>query len=313
MSVVLLLLLTAISVCACILLARIVRARNKRRLLAGMRGASCGPLNGIGISVLASGTADMKQIENLLSVEYARYEVVVVLDAQRHPMEFSALVARYCLIRVDHTPAGELPSQGVRMMGRSRKRCFRRLVLLDRAQDTPEGDFNAAAAVAAFDYVLPVREGRYLLPGAVERLVAELGEEPAAKPRAIRSHLAEPAVLLSREAVVAAGGFNRRPLRQIPPRERKTLWEPLFFTPGSRCVHTHRLQAAAGAVLTAGIVAAVWTGRWPAAAVLLTAAVVWCAAGCARQALSDMPAPAVELVGWRRRLRNLRVKNFTLS
>ncbi|WP_418992114.1 hypothetical protein [Alistipes sp.] len=298
MSVALFLLLAACSVCALALLYRIVRSRNKRRLLGDMRGPSCGPLDGVGVSVLVSGTGEMKQIENLLSVEYARYEVVVVLDARRYPQQFAALVARYCLIRVDHTPSEELPADGVRMMGRSRKRCFRRLVLLDRAQDTPAGDFDAAAAAAAYDYVLPVRAGQYLVPGAVERLVAELGEEPAGRIRAIRAPLGEPGVLLSREAVVEAGGFANRPLRSIPSRHRKTLWEPVFCTPDVRCVRTHRLIRVLGLLLAAAIAAAVWSGRWPLAAVLLTAALVWAAAGCAREALSDLPAACFG--GWRR-------------
>lgn len=125
--------------------------------------------------MLCSGVHAQEQVENLLSAEYAHYEVIVVLDSLRYPVEFAAFTARYRMIRVEYALSEELPVTGVRALGRSRKRRFRRLVLVDRAQDTPAGDFDAAAEVAAYDYVLPVREGQFLLPDAVVRLVAEVG------------------------------------------------------------------------------------------------------------------------------------------
>ena len=127
--------------------------------------------------LLSVGVRAQEQVENLLSAEYAHYEVIVVLDSLRYPVEFAAFTARYRMIRVEYVLSEELPVTGVRALGRSRKRRFRRLVLVDRAQDTPAGDFDAAAEVAAYDYVLPVREGQFLLPDAVARLVAELPAE----------------------------------------------------------------------------------------------------------------------------------------
>ena len=128
----------------------------------------------------------------------------MVLDARRHAAEFAALTARYRMIRVEWVCSGELEVSGVRALGRSRRRCFRRLVLVDRARDSEAGDFDAAASVATYDYLLPVRAGCFLLPGSVERLVAELGEGRPGSLDLIRSPLGEPAALLSREAVVAA-------------------------------------------------------------------------------------------------------------
>ena len=69
----------------------------------------------------------------------------MVLDSLRYPVEFAAFTARYRMIRVEYALSEELPVTGVRALGRSRKRRFRRLVLVDRAQDTPAGDFDAAA------------------------------------------------------------------------------------------------------------------------------------------------------------------------
>ena len=227
MKPILLLLFAATAACVGALLPLISRARSKRLLLNAVRRASSDAPDGIGISVLCSGVTDAAQIENLLSPEYSRYEVIVVLDARRHAAEFAALTARYRMIRVEWVCSGELEVSGVRALGRSRRRCFRRLVLVDRAQDSEAGDFDAAASVATYDYLLPVRAGCFLLPGSVERLVAELGEGRPGSLDLIRSPLGEPAALLSREAVVAAGGFGMRPLRgggPPPPRSRPSRW-----------------------------------------------------------------------------------------
>lgn len=223
MKPILLLLFAATAACVGALLPLISRARSKRLLLNAVRRASSDAPDGIGISVLCSGVTDAAQIENLLSPEYSRYEVIVVLDARRHAAEFAALTARYHMIRVEWVCSGELEVSGVRALGRSRRRCFRRLVLVDRAQDSEAGDFDAAASVATYDYLLPVRAGCFLLPGSVERLVAELGEGRPGSLDLIRSPLGEPAALLSREAVVAAGGFGMRPLRGIPRCRRRML------------------------------------------------------------------------------------------
>ena len=301
MLIVLLLLLAAVAAAALALLWLVVRGHNKRLLLAGSHAVASDTPGGIGISVLCSGVHAQEQVENLLSAEYAHYEVIVVLDSLRYPVEFAAFTARYRMIRVEYALSEELPVTGVRALGRSRKRRFRRLVLVDRAQDTPAGDFDAAAEVAAYDYVLPVREGQFLLPDAVVRLVAEVGARGVGGCDCVRARIGEPAVLLSREAVVAAGGFARRPGKAVPwRRQRIGLQEVLRVVPA--------------AALAAAIVAAVWTGRWPAAAVLLTAALVWCVAGCVSLALSDIACGRTggDEKGLLRRCK-IGVKNFTIS
>lgn len=334
----LLFLLLAAAVAAVTVLWLVVRGRNKRLLLAASHATAGDAPDGIGISVLCSGVRTQEQVENLLSVEYARYEVVVVLDSLRYPAEFAALSTRYHMIRVEYALSEELPVPGVRAMGRSRKRRFRRLVLVDRVQDTPDGDFDAAAGVAAYDYVLPVREGQYLLPGAVGRLVAEVGEQGAGTCDFVRSRIGEPASLLSREAVVAAGGFAARAGKNVPRRRRRNLWEPVFHKPQtvphsapqpvsqsasysapqsvSQPVPKPRsgLRAVAALLLAAAVVATVWTGRWPAAAVLVTAALVWCAAGCVSLALSDIADARTggDVKGLLRRCK-IGMKNFTIS
>ena len=134
----------------------------------------------------------------------------------------------------------------------------------------------------------------------------------------MRSRIGEPAALLSREAVVAAGGFARRPGKAVPWRRRRSLWEPVCYTPQSARRQRFGLQVVLrvvpAAALAAAIVAAVWTGRWPAAAVLLTAALVWCVAGCVSLALSDIACGRTG-GGEKGLLRRCKigVKNFTIS
>ena len=263
--------------CACALLLAVLRARDRRLLVAAARTAYSDAPDGIGISVLCSGVTDPAQLENLLSPEYSRYEVVVVLDSRRQAAEFGALVARYRMIRVEWTFAGELEVTGVRALGRSRKRGFRRLVLVDRVFDGAAGDLDAAAAVATYDY---------LLPGTVERLVAELGSEPPGSLDLVRSHLGEPAALLSREALVAAGGFGMRPLRGIPRSRRRTLWEPLLAPSEARRSLPRRWLFLPALLLATAFGLSVAAGRWTAAAAVVTAALVWAAAACVSRAVS---------------------------
>lgn len=225
----------------------------------------------------------------------------MVLDARRHAAEFAALTARYRMIRVEWVCSGELEVSGVRALGRSRRRCFRRLVLVDRARDSEAGDFDAAASVATYDYLLPVRAGCFLLPGSVERLVAELGEGRPGSLDLIRSPLGEPAALLSREAVVAAGGFGMRPLRGIPRCRRRMLWEPLLAAPRSGVRMPGRLRGLAAASLAAAFAAATAAGWWTSAAALATLALVWAGGECAARLAGGTAFSALGgLTAWRR-------------
>ncbi len=245
----------------------VLRARNKQRVLAMMRGARCDAPDTIGVSVLCSGTTDPAQLENLLAVEYARYEVVVVVDAMRHPELFAQWVSRYRMIRVEWNVAGELDVAGIRAVGRSRKRCFRRLVLVDREGGDRVGDYNAGAAVAAYDFLIPLASGVRLLPGAIERLVTELGEVACGAWDWQSAGFGRAHVVVRREAVVAAGGFGSRVRRQIPASRRRVSWMPLLVTPG---LHRRRMWRLGGMSLVLALfaVAAAVVGWWGAAACL---------------------------------------------
>ena len=106
------------------------------------------------------------------------------------------------------------------------------------------------------------------------------------QPLLVRSHLGEPAVLLSREALVAAGGFGMRPLRGIPRSRRRTLWEPLLAPSEARRSLPRRWLFLPALLLAAAFGLSVAAGRWTAAAAVVTAALVWAAAACVSRAVS---------------------------
>lgn len=289
-------------VAACLQVVPLLRARNKRRLTLSMLGTSCDASGAIGFSLLCSGVRRLSQIENLLSSEYVRCEVVVAVDAALHRAFFETLAARYRLIRVEYLPVDEFPVARVRAMWRSRRRCFRRLVLLDRPEDTTARDWNAAASVASYDLLIPVRDGLYLLPGALERLSVEVGQQGPGELGMLRSRVGAPFVLLGRETVAAAGGFGPGLLRRIPRRTRLRFREPVFYRPGFRPLSS-RWHLGGAAVLAAAVCVLAWFGYWIPVALLLAGGVV-----CAGQAAAARLA--AEMAGRRGRCR-IGAENFT--
>ncbi len=298
----------------CAVLALAMRARNARRLAMGRHGAALAASDGPGISVLCSGVRRPAQLENLLATELVRYEVVAAVDAAHYPACFEMLVGRYRMIRVEYVPSDEFPACGVRSVWRSRKRCYRRLVLLDRAATTPEEDFDAAASVAAYDWLAPVRGSESMVPGAMERLAEVLdGAEPG-KIGAVRSWPGEADAVVQREVVAAAGGFGAQPGRHVPRGRRRTLWEPVLYERRFAAAGKKRGLGLAACLLAAGIVAAVVVERWDAAAALLAAAVLLCASVLVKLAATDGAGAELRNVKiWRRKGCKMSVKNFTLS
>ena len=274
--------------CACALLLAVLRARDRRLLVAAARTAYSDAPDGIGISVLCSGVTDPAQLENLLSPEYSRYEVVVVLDSRRQAAEFGALVARYRMIRVEWTFAGELEVTGVRALGRSRKRCFRRLVLVDRVFDGAAGDLDAAARRGHLR--LPASRRQGAMPASRDRRTPRRGTglrtARIARPsRASRSGR-------TRRAPEPRGAGRRGRLRDaglcggLPRSRRRTLWEPLLAPSEARRSLPRRWLFLPALLLATAFGLSVAAGRWTAAAAVVTAALVWAAAACVSRAVS---------------------------
>ncbi len=298
MKVVLLLLLCTVGAAACFVLRSVLRGRNKRLLLRDAHGIGSSLSEEIGISVLCSGIDAPERIDALLGSEYTRFETIVVLDAGGFPEEFARLTARYRMIRVEWHGSQEFPAADIRTLWRSRRRSCRRLVLVDRPQSADgsasEGlvaDWNVAVSVAAYDYLLPLDGRTALLPDAVMRLVAELGEHPAGAVDVVRSRVGMPVALVARDVVIEAGGFGRQLLRQVPRRRRLVLWEPLACR-ADRTEAAKRAKMERNVLRTAVIAAflatgwAVAAGYWTGAAVTAAVAVVAGAAAYGRQALA---------------------------
>ncbi len=168
-------LVSAALLLACGVVLRCVsRARAARRLAERMRCVAADAPGGIGISVLCFGATDAAQVAALLAEEYACYEVIVALDRLRQPALYAELVARYGMIAVT-------PPAGVRELRRSCRRNFRRLVLLDRAEESAAGGCEAALCAASCDYVLPLHGATVLRPGAIRRLAMAVGERPGVR------------------------------------------------------------------------------------------------------------------------------------
>lgn len=182
------------------------RAERRTRWLDAMYGARCGLLHRVGISVLAAGRTSLARCEELMAVEYPDFEVVLLFDGATNPALLHQLIKRYHLIRVDYLPSGELHPAAVRGLYRSRRRLYRRLVVVDSVA-TGRRALDVMADVATRGFLLPLADHRSLSSRAVEHLALEL---------AFRSH--QPPVWLAewpwsrplvwqREELIARGGF----------------------------------------------------------------------------------------------------------
>lgn len=282
-------------------------ARRRRLLMHGRGTGRCGTADETaaetGISVLCSGCDGIEQVERLLGTEYARYETVLALDAAACPELFEALVSRYRMIRVN--PAC---CDTIRNLYRSRQRGYRRLVLADRAGGTPYDDFDAAAAVAAHDYLLPLPPGCLLRPGTAERLVTELAAAPNGAPELIVSRLGEPILLVGREVVVREGGFGPRTGRSVGRHARRTLYEALAVRPGHADGFGRRSAILCVALLLGAAGCAVALDGWTAAVPATTALVAWSASRATAALASDDPPRSRPATAPRRRRLRHRLK-----
>ena len=175
--VVMWLLMPLVALCAAFWWWQSERARWHRLWLDEMHGARSDTL-GVGLSILVAGECSLRRYEALLGVEYARLEVVAVVDGSRHQPLFEELILRYHLIRVGYRPSGEFSVRGVQGLYRSRRRRYRRFVLLDCRAPGVDAALDAAADVAAYEYLLPLRGSELPAKGVIEELVTEVALRP---------------------------------------------------------------------------------------------------------------------------------------
>lgn len=84
------------------LVVQVLRARNKRRLLSRMFGVVSDSPDFIGISAICHDIDSVSQVADLLDVEYASYELLVVMDARLKPELFHEMLRHYRMMRVDY-------------------------------------------------------------------------------------------------------------------------------------------------------------------------------------------------------------------
>lgn len=235
----------------------IARAASRRRLLRMSFDSMNDTPARTGISVLCRAVSDFSQVENLLSVEYMNYEVVLVLDSAADETMLTDILRRYDMVRVDSRLSYDLPVSGVRALFRSRRRCFRRLTVADKAagHDT----LDMAVSIASYDYLLPLPAGCYLLPDAVERLAVEVGGADCDRTDIVVTRGSNPIALYSRAVIMRNKGFSPSLIRRTPRRRIRIVNEPLTIMPYARRKINFRL-ASVTVLLLAGIVASLFAG-----------------------------------------------------
>lgn len=205
----------------------IARTIRLQRYLSGDAPGCHHTLGSVGCSILCCGIDRTDDIQHLLSDEYSHYEVVISLDADTCPKLFDEIIARYKMIRVEAPDSSEFRHKAIRRLYRSRQRCFRRLVLLDKAEESPYDELNAAAAASSFDYLLPIGRGTLLRPCAVSSLAIIISESRHKPLDIIYSH-ADGSMLFRRDAVASLGGFSADIGRRIAHSRRQTTYIPIF-------------------------------------------------------------------------------------
>ena len=123
------------------LVVQVLRARNKRRLLSRMFGVVSDSPDFIGISAICHDIDSVSQVADLLDVEYASYELLVVMDARLKPELFHEMLRHYRMMRVDYHPFEACSQLGVRGFYRSQTRGASRVVRLyfaDRPEPAPQ-------------------------------------------------------------------------------------------------------------------------------------------------------------------------------
>lgn len=181
-----------------------VKAIEDYTLLARDRAGCSQSLGFIGCSAICYGIEQTQQISELLQQEYERFEVIIVLNAIQESDLLKEIITRFRLIQVNTPTRSELPCE-MRRLYRSRQRSFRRLIVVDAPYSTQYEAWNVGIAISSYEYVLPLKGNVALYPKAIEHIAIALCTAPQ-HIDALRS-TSSPAMLFSRNAIIAHGGF----------------------------------------------------------------------------------------------------------
>ena len=205
------------------------------------------PLGEPGVSLLVDWDGDPRALEQLLALDYLRYEVVVVGNVQSDG-RLARLAERYAMIEMGAPVVEESLQHSPRRLYRSRRRSYRRLIVVDTGAEAVAERMDCALAVRSYDLVVAVERGVRLAADALRVLVWRACDSSAqavcatlAAGRGVGGLLTDIwsfmgwrqgcIALMDGDVVVAAGGFSAAHRRRHPK-----------FTP-----HTLRYLASYGA------------------------------------------------------------------
>ncbi len=226
-------------VCIIVRALRISHAVKLQRLLSNDAAGCCFSSGFVGCSILCRDIKHIEELQTLLCSEYDRYEVLLVLDADLQPELFHEIVKRFSMVRVTPPTHTELSAGQIRLLYRSRQRCFRRLILIDKGRTSPHDDLNAAIAIASFDYLLPLAGSAILHHDAIENIAIMLSSSDNADIADIDLiySVSDGSLIFRRDAVIEAGGFSCDIPRTLPRKRTRAIHLPLIkhtSSPNSR-------------------------------------------------------------------------------
>ena len=145
------------------------------------------------VSVVVSGRAELEwtlgTVRSLLSLEYPRYEVVVVHDGANGGF-LPALMESFDLYPVPPAVLVNVPTGPVRGYYRSHR--LGKLFVIDKSSEGAADDLNAALNASRFPYILTMHPRTRLVPTALHRLMRPFltGDRPAAVAGSVRMRAA---------------------------------------------------------------------------------------------------------------------------
>jgi hypothetical protein len=182
------------------------------------------PLGEPGVSLLVDWDGNESSLEQLLTLDYLRYEVIVVGNIQSN-IKLARLAERYAMIEMGAPVIEESLRHSPRRLYRSRRRSYRRLLVVDTGAEAVAERMDCALAVRSYDFVVALERGVRLSADALRVLVWQACDTSAkvvcatlGAGRGVSGFLTEIwnfmgwqqgcIALMDGDSVIAAGGFS---------------------------------------------------------------------------------------------------------
>lgn len=179
----------------------------RSRLMAISGSAEIDAIGGVGISVLCANPHSAAVVESLLDTRYPSTEIVVAINGDSQASLLQQLRATYSLVEVN-TPAW--PSTApIRGLYRSRRRPFRRLVVVDVATDDRPSALDAAEAIASYDALVAILAEVTLHPSAIGRIAAEIACTESVVRFPSFASCDDELLVIARHQIQSEGGFAK--------------------------------------------------------------------------------------------------------